>query len=85
MPMLTVSISPEQADLMRAAIDSGDYASGSQVVREALRLWSVVHEYAPLRAGEAAETDDILGESDGSETVSVSALYAAFTSRDSNA
>ncbi|MBB3945072.1 antitoxin ParD1/3/4 [Rhizobium skierniewicense] len=39
MPMVTVSISPEQAAKMREAVDSGDYASGSEVVRAALRLW----------------------------------------------
>jgi antitoxin ParD1/3/4 len=83
--MLTVSISPEQANQMRAAVDSGDYASGSQVVREALRLWSAVHDYTPARAGETADTDDILGESDGCETVSVSELYAAYTTRNGNA
>lgn len=39
MPMVTVSISPEQAAKMREAVDCGDYASGSEVVRAALRLW----------------------------------------------
>jgi antitoxin ParD1/3/4 len=39
MPMVTVSISPEQAAKMREAVDSGDYGSGSEVVRAALRLW----------------------------------------------
>lgn len=39
MPMVTVSISPEQAAKMREAVNSGDYASGSEVVRAALRLW----------------------------------------------
>jgi len=85
MPMLTVSISPEQANQMRAAVDSGNYASASQVVREALRLWSAVHHFEPLRPGEAAEADDILGESDGCETVSVSELYAAYAIRNGNA
>lgn len=39
MPMVTVSISPEQAAKMRDAVDCGEYASGSEVVRAALRLW----------------------------------------------
>jgi antitoxin ParD1/3/4 len=82
--MLTVSISPEQANQMRAAVDCGDYASGSQVIREALRLWGAVHQYEALRPGEAAEVDDILGES-GGEVVSVSELYAAYATRNGDA
>ncbi|MGO7160726.1 type II toxin-antitoxin system ParD family antitoxin, partial [Rhizobium johnstonii] len=39
MPMVTVSISPQQAAGIRAAVDNGGYASSSEVVREALRLW----------------------------------------------
>jgi antitoxin ParD1/3/4 len=39
MPMVTVSISPQQAAGIRAAVDCGGYASSSEVVREALRLW----------------------------------------------
>ncbi len=50
MPMVTVSISPQQAAGIRAAVDSGVYASGSEVVREALRLWD-----AARRRGELAE------------------------------
>ncbi|MGG6894553.1 MULTISPECIES: ribbon-helix-helix domain-containing protein [Rhizobium] len=39
MPMVTVSISPLQAAGIRAAVDTGTYASSSEVVREALRMW----------------------------------------------
>jgi antitoxin ParD1/3/4 len=39
MPMVTVSISPLQAAGIRSVVDTGDYASSSEVVREALRLW----------------------------------------------
>jgi antitoxin ParD1/3/4 len=37
--MVTVSISPEQAARLRNAVECGAYASGSEVVRAALRLW----------------------------------------------
>lgn len=44
MPMVTVSISPLQAADIRAAIDDGSYASSSEVVREALRLWDAARK-----------------------------------------
>ena len=57
MPMVTVSISPVQAAGIRDAVDSGGYASSSEVVREALRLWD-----AARKLGEYS--DEILGEDD---------------------
>jgi antitoxin ParD1/3/4 len=54
MPMVTVSISPQQAAGIRDAVDTGDYASGSEVVREALRLWDAVRKHEePAEATEA--------------------------------
>jgi antitoxin ParD1/3/4 len=44
MPMVTVSISPQQAAGIRTAVDTGRYASSSEVVREALRLWDAAHK-----------------------------------------
>ena len=65
MPMVTVSISPMQVASIRAAIDSGKYASSSEVVREALRMWDAArkgsHGYYPrsqasrLDAGQSRE------------------------------
>ena len=49
MPMVTVSISPLQAAGIRSVVDTGDYASSSEVVREALRVWD-----AARRRGELA-------------------------------
>ncbi len=37
---ISVSMTPQQADLLREAVASGAYASGSEVIREALRDWS---------------------------------------------
>lgn len=37
---ISVSMSPQHADLIREAVASGAYASGSEVIREALRDWS---------------------------------------------
>lgn len=38
---MTVTLTPEMAALIRGAVGEGDYASSSEVVREALRDWRV--------------------------------------------
>ncbi|MBD8685673.1 MULTISPECIES: ribbon-helix-helix domain-containing protein [unclassified Rhizobium] len=68
MPMVTVSISPEQAAKMREAVDCGEYASGSEVVRAALRLWFDTNS-ATRRARRAP--------SETGEHMNVADLYAA--------
>lgn len=74
MPMVTVSISPEQAAKMRDAVDSGEYASGSEVVRAALRLWV-----------ETASRSDVSKRQDHSspmsEHLNVAELYAAHSAK----
>ena len=37
---VSVSMTPQHADLLRDAVASGAYASGSEVIREAMRDWS---------------------------------------------
>ncbi len=70
MPMVTVSISPEQAARMREAVNCGDYASGSEVVRAALRLWAA-------SAGQGGQAG-AAGQSEADrERVDVADLYAA--------
>ena len=36
---LSVAVTPEMAAMMRSAVEAGEYASTSEVVREALRAW----------------------------------------------
>jgi antitoxin ParD1/3/4 len=36
---LSIALTPELTALVKKAVDSGDYASSSEVVREALREW----------------------------------------------
>lgn len=36
---ISVAVTPEMAAMMRQAVDSGEYASASEVMREALRDW----------------------------------------------
>lgn len=39
MKTLTISLSAKQVSRLQDAVNSGDYASNSEVVRDALRLW----------------------------------------------
>jgi antitoxin ParD1/3/4 len=36
---LSVALTPEMAAMVRQAVQSGEYATASEVIREALRLW----------------------------------------------
>ena len=36
---LSIALTPEMVDEVRLAVNSGDYASSSEVIREALRDW----------------------------------------------
>jgi antitoxin ParD1/3/4 len=38
---LSIALPPEMARLVRGAVESGEYASNSEVVREALREWEL--------------------------------------------
>ncbi|MGO4439120.1 ribbon-helix-helix domain-containing protein [Rhizobium sp. RAF56] len=58
MPMVTVSISPLQAAGIRSAVDTGVYASSSEVVREALRMWDAARKRGELRSFSDAAAGD---------------------------
>ena len=45
---LSIALTPETAAAVRQAVASGEYASASEVIREALRLWKA-HEAARAR------------------------------------
>jgi antitoxin ParD1/3/4 len=49
---LTITLPSEMAGLVKGAVDEGDYASSSEVIREALRDWKLKRE---LRLGQLAE------------------------------
>ena len=38
---ITIAVTPEMASMVKAAVDAGEYASTSEVFREALRLWKM--------------------------------------------
>ena len=48
MKTLTVSLSPQQVARLQDAVESGSYASNSEVVRDALRLWEQHQELRRL-------------------------------------
>jgi antitoxin ParD1/3/4 len=49
---ITVAITQEMAHLVRDVVRSGEYASASEVVRDALRLWT---EHQKARARQVEE------------------------------
>jgi antitoxin ParD1/3/4 len=49
---LTITLPSDMAGLVKGAVDEGDYASSSEVIREALRDWNLKRE---LRLGQLAE------------------------------
>jgi antitoxin ParD1/3/4 len=49
---LTITLPAEMAGLVKGAVDEGDYASTSEVIREALRDWKLKRE---LRLRQFAE------------------------------
>ncbi len=38
---ITVTLTADMAQIIKAAVNSGDYASNSEIVREALRDWRI--------------------------------------------
>ncbi len=50
MPRVTIPISPQQAAGIRSAVDNGGYASSSEVLREALRLWDAARKLGEFRS-----------------------------------
>jgi antitoxin ParD1/3/4 len=45
---ITIAVTPEMAGLVREAVRRGEYATASEVVRDALRLWQA-HQAARER------------------------------------
>jgi len=39
MERITITITPEMAQALRGAVEAGEYASSSEIIREALRDW----------------------------------------------
>jgi antitoxin ParD1/3/4 len=71
---VTISLSPQQVERLNTAVESGAYASSSEVIREALRLWEQREEMRALeiaRLKQAYEEGLASGEPvDGSSAMS---------------
>ena len=49
---LSIALPPEMANLLREAVKSGEYASASEVVRDALRAWKRKRKLETLEISE---------------------------------
>jgi antitoxin ParD1/3/4 len=75
MRTLTISLTPAQANRLQRAIDSGGYASNSEVVREALRLWEQQEELRSLEVERLKKAyDDGIASGEGREVDATSLL-----------
>ncbi len=65
---LTITLTPELADTIKAAVNEGDYASASEVIREALRDWKTRREIRQEElAALKADIDQALNEVAGGQ------------------
>ncbi|KPH81679.1 CopG family transcriptional regulator [Bosea vaviloviae] len=55
---LTISLSPKQLSRLSQAVESGAYASNSEVVRDALRLWEQREEIRALELARLKQAYD---------------------------
>ncbi len=63
MERITITLTTEIAALVRGAVETGDYASSSEIIREALRDWrekrlTAAHQSAQMRAFIAVGLED---------------------------
>ena len=49
---ISIALPPDMAGLVRAAVESGEYATTSEVIREALRDWKLKRRIAVLELDE---------------------------------
>jgi len=61
---LTITLPPEMATVVKQAVETGDYASSSEVIRDALRDWKLkralqIEELAALKADIATGLADV--------------------------
>ncbi len=63
---MTITLPPDMAGLVKAAVQTGDYASASEVIREALRDWKMKRALQ-LRELEALKSDIDRGLGDVAE------------------
>ncbi len=52
---ISIALPPDMVKLVRDAVESGEYASSSEVIREALRAWKFRRKVETLEADELRE------------------------------
>ena len=79
MPAVTISLSPQQASRVKQAVETGAYASDSEVVSEALELWERSHVFGSLdEAGIDRQLDIARGQvREGKSKVADDAFFEA--------
>ena len=81
MRTMTISLSPQQASRVQQAVETGAYASNSEVMREALRLWEQREEIRLLELARLKEAyADGIASGPG-RAMTASALLAEFTGK----
>jgi antitoxin ParD1/3/4 len=55
---VTISLSPKQVERLAAAVERGSYASTSEVIRDALRLWEQREEIRALEIARLKQAYD---------------------------
>ena len=81
MRTMTISLSPQQAGRIEAAVETGDYASNSEVVRDALRMWEEKQERRKAEVARLrAAFEDGLASGPG-RVVTTAELLAEFKAR----
>jgi antitoxin ParD1/3/4 len=78
MRTLTVSLSQRQVGNVQRAVDSGAYASNSEVIRDALRLWEQREELRALELAQLKRAYDEGMASGAPRTVDSEALLKEF-------
>ncbi len=76
MKTLSVSLSPQQVARLHDAVESGSYASNSEVVRDALRLWEQRQELRKIEMAHLKQAyEDGMASGEG-RTVDADTLLA---------
>ena len=78
MRTMTISLSPQQAGRIQEAVKSGAYASNSEVLRDALRLWEQREEMRALELARLKQAYDEGRASGAPRPVTAEGLLASF-------
>jgi antitoxin ParD1/3/4 len=75
---ITVTMPEEMAAKLREAVESGEYATTSEIVREALRGWN---EHQDRRQAAIARVRELIVEADRDEPLDGPSVLAEFRSK----